>query len=821
MALIPERRTGPGTLGVEKCLNDGVEQGRVTRAGAEKALAAVRRIMEENPGVSEGAAMSKAAQRLEIEAAIQKRQVAMQGLAVNRALEDARAHPNGIGAGVAALFARDISGRGVQFNVETRAASIRGQMHGMMSQALEAYRSTALGLRRDTLGLTRFVRELYGEGTGDGVAAAAAKGWTRATEFGVTEFNAAGGNLARKEAWRLPQSWDRDLVKAAGRDKFLDYMEKATADGRLRIWDWEADAPVDALRRAEILSNAYEGITDPLSRIEPGQSGAGKLANSRTDRRAFDWTSADAWLDFNRNFGVGDAGIFDAITGHIDSISKDIAMLQRLGPNPTRTAKIMIDTARKEGVEGLALHRLQARWDIVSGVADSPVAHWLASTMSSVRAWLSSAQLGSAILSSTTDFSTMRATAEWNGLSKNGVMGEYFQLLNPANQEHRMLAIRSGLIADSYAQRAQAIQRVSVEQIGRSLPHRMAGFVMRASGLEAHTQAAKHAFGMEFLGHLADQSGKAFDQLDGPMQRAMTKYGISPADWDIARTRGVYEEDGVRLIFPEMLHQDGADRVGVGVANRIMDMVNTERGFALIETSAADKALVPGMNLRPGSFEGELIRSMVQYKAFPIAMMARHLSRGMEGYRAGDHGKYMVGLVASLTLMGATAMQLKAIANGKDPRDMTDWKFWGAAFMQGGGAGIFGDFLNSATTRADQSLYMAFFAGPTGSLIDEAAKTTFGQAGKIGEDKETNIGRDMARFMRRNTPGTSLWYSRLALDRLLWDRLQEIADPNAGASFRRIEDKARKEVNQEFWWSPGQAAPARGPNAAAMLDTSR
>lgn len=811
MALIPERRSGPGTLGVEKCLNDGVEQGRVSRAGAEKALAAVRRIMAENPTVSEGAAMTEAAKRLAAEAAQQRRQVAMQGLAVNKALEDAASHPKGMGAGVAALFSDDLSGMGNQFNVTNRAATIKGTMHGYMADALEAYRSTALGLRRDTVGLTRFVRELYGEATGDGVAAAAARGWTRATDYGVGEFNAAGGALAQKKEWRLPQSWDRDLVKAAGRDKFLDYMEKATADGRLRIWDWQANAPVDPLRRAEILSNAYEGITDPLKDMVPGQSGAAKLANSRAERRAFEWTSADAWLDFNRTFGTGDAGIFDAIVGHVDHMATDIAMLQRLGPNPARTAKIAIDTAKKAGVEGLALHRLQARWDIVSGVADSPVSHMLAGGFSGVRAWLSSSQLGSAILSSATDFSTLRATAEWNGLSKSGAMMEYLSLLNPANPEHRNLAVRAGLIADSYAQRARSLQRVSVEQIGKSLPHRMAGFVLRASGLEAHTQALKHAFGLEFLGHLADQSGKSFDQLDGPLLRSMKKYGITPEDWDIVRTRGVRDEDGMRLVYPEMLRADGSDRAGNAAANRIMDMINTERGFAVIENTAATKALVPGMNLRPGSFEGELIRSLTQYKAFPISMMAKHMMRGMEGYRGGDHGKYMVGLAVSLTMMGAFAVQLKEIAKGKDPRDMTDWKFWGAAFMQGGGAGILGDFLNSATTRADQSFYMAFFAGPTGSLIDETVKTTFGQAGRALGDKDTNIGRDMARFIRRNTPGTSLWYSRLALDRLLWDRLQEVADPKAGAAWRRMEDRARKETGQQFWWRPGQTSPSRPP----------
>jgi hypothetical protein len=818
MALIPERRTGPGSMGVEKCLNDGVEQGRVSRAGAEKALAAVRRIMEENPGVSEGAAMSRAAEELRIKAAQQKRQVAMQGLAVNRMLQDVEAHPDGVAAGARGIFARDISGKGSQFNVEGRAQAVRGILHGMMADALDAYRSKNLGLTRDTLGLTRFVRELYGEATGDGVAGAAARGWTQATDYAVDRFNAAGGALAKKQAWRLPQTWDRDAVKARGPDAFIDYMEKATADGRLRIWDWEADAPVDALRRAEIISQAYQRITDPFADMIPGQTGSTKLANSRDQRRAFEWTSADAWLDFNRTYGKGDAGIWDAITGHVDGMAHDIAMLERLGPNPAAAARLLIDTAKKAGVEGYGLLRLEASWDYISGRATSPAVDWIAKLGGGVRAWLSAAQLGSAVFSSITDFSTLRATAAWNGLSRNGVMGEYLSLLNPANHADRKLAVRAGLIADGWAQRARAAQRTTMEEIGQTLPNRMASFILRASGMEAHTSAAKWAFGMEFLGHLADQSAKEFGALDAPLRRTMERYGLDAASWDLIRSRGVYKEDGMEIVFPEQLLRqqggEGLDRAGQEAATRLLEMINTERGFAVIEPGIAEKAMVMGQS-RPGTIEGEFFRSSMQYKAFPISMMSRHLVRGMESYRAGDHGRYMAALLVSLTAMGGLAVQLKEVAKGKDPRDMTDWKFWGASFLQGGGAGIVGDFLGASLSRADQSFYATVFGGPTGGLLDDLSKLSGGNLSATAEGKDTNFGRELARFARRNTPGTSLWYTRLALDRMLWDRLQELTDRDAGRSFRRMEDRARKETKQEFWWKPGNALPSRAPGLGA------
>jgi hypothetical protein len=807
---------------VSKCLGDAVAQGRLTQDQADEALATVKDVMERH-GLPETEAGIRAADEIALAAAEHRRRTALRIIRTDEALQAAASHPAGFSAGVAALFARDITGRAGYSSVEGRARAVRAELHARFADGMEAFRTTALGLKRDVLGLKDFVRELYGQTSGNGVAAAAAKGWQDATDFGLLRFNQAGGTIARRETWRLPQLWDHAKVRAAGPDAFATFMRDAATRGDLRMVDLETGKPLDAARRDAIIAQSYQRIaTNGLSDMTPGQpGGAGSVATSRNHYRAFEWTTPDAWFRFNERFGSGDAGIYDILVGHLDGISRDVGMMEVLGPNPQHVARLLVDTARKEGAGPYVVHKLAAIWDHVSGRANSPVSESIAGFFRGIRSWLTAAQLGSAVLSSTTDFATVRQAAAWNGISAADVMSRYLSLLDPRNAADRKLAVRVGLIADGWAQRAAGAMRNQADIIGTDLAGRTADFVLRASGMSAHTQAAKWAFGMELLGHFADQAGRAFDALDAPTQRAFRTYGITPQDWDLIRSRGLWTEEGVSFIHPEQVvrgapGQPAGDQAAQLAASRMLELVHTESGFAVVEPGALERALLLGRS-QPGTLAGEFLRSTMQYKTFPISMMTRHVARGIEAIRGGDRGRYMAATVVSLTVMGAAAMQLKAVAQGRDPRDMTDPKFWGAAFFQGGGAGIFGDFLNAGLNRADRGFYMAAVGGPTAGLADDLARLTGGNIQGVAEGKDTHFGAELARFVQRNAPGTSIWYARLALDRLLWDRLHELADPDVSRRFRRIEQRALKEANQRFWWGPGDAAPERAPSLGAAV----
>lgn len=806
-----------------KCLADAVAQGRLSQAQAQEAQAKVEDIMLRH-GLPETEAGARAAEQLALDAARHRRRTAERIIATDRTLRQAESHPRGFVAGVAALLARDAfadawaaAGRLGYSSVESRAKAVKGELHARFLAGLDAYRSRALGLGRDLPGLRQFIRSLYGE-AGDPVADAAARAWNDAADFAVKRFNAAGGDLPPKANWRLPQHWDHAKVKAGGRDAFVEFMRGEAEAGRLQIIGWETGEALDATLRNDIINKAWERInSNGLVDLVPGQVGSGaSLATRHNAPRAFEWTSAEAWLRFNDRYGVGDAGIFDLLTGHLDGMARDIGMLEILGPNPQHLVRLLIDTARQREAPGYQLHKLAAIWDHVSGAANSPVSEWLAGTMRGIRSWLTAAQLGSAVLSSVTDFATLRSTAAWNGISAAGAMRRYLGLLNPADDADRKLAVRLGLIADGWAQRALGAMRDQADIVGADLAGRVAEFTMRASGMNAHTQAARWAFGMEFLGHLADRAERPLAELEPELRRAMGRYGIDGADWDAIRTRGLWQEDGARFIHPEQIVTGGGDRAAQDAASRLLEMVQGETSFAVVEPGALERAILLGRS-RGGTGWGEFTRSIAQYKTFPISMLTRHGMRGLEAFKAGDRGRYMVATAVSLTLMGAAAIQLKAVAQGRDPRDMATPSFWGAAFFQGGGAGILGDFLNAGLNRANQGFYMTVVGGPTAGLIDDLARLTGGNMQGLAEGKDTNFGRELARFVKRNAPGTSLWYGRLALDRLMWDRLQELADPDAARSFQRMEDRARRDFGQEFWWRPGQPTLSRAPSLETML----
>jgi hypothetical protein len=94
-------------------------------------------------------------------------------------------------------------------------------------------------------------------------------------------------------------------------------------------------------------------------------------------------------------------------------------------------------------------------------------------------------------------------------------------------------------------------------------------------------------------------------------------------------------------------------------------------------------------------------------------------------------------------------------------------------------------------------------------MIGDAANLVLGNPGQYYRDEPTRFGREAVRFANRYTP--DLWYTRLATDRLAWDTLQKMADPDYYEAFRRMEDRARKDQNIGFWWAPGRPEPSRPP----------
>ncbi|GEM_PF-7106924 len=161
----------------------------------------------------------------------------------------------------------------------------------------------------------------------------------------------------------------------------------------------------------------------------------------------------------------------------------------------------------------------------------------------------------------------------------------------------------------------------------------------------------------------------------------------------------------------------------------------------------------------------------------------------------------LIQLVLSSTLLGYGSMALKDLAKGRTPRDPIESpeaaaKVMLAALVQGGGAGIYGDFLFGESNRFGGG-FLATAAGPGfsagASIVDLYQRAVRGEAG-AAETIQTMLG---------NTPYANLFYARIAADYLFMYGLQESINPGY---LRRMERRIEEQNGQQFLLRPSQSA---------------
>lgn len=685
-------------------------------------------------------------------------------------------------------------------SVDGRMRAVRGRAHGVMNGILAKHSSNLMGRVRNPAQLADLVRELFKPGsTGKPAAREMADAWTQTAEMLRQRFNAAGGDIGKLDDWGLPQYHDPNLVRRAG----YDAWRGAIADrlDRARILDVETGRPLNDVDFEAALQETFNRIrSDGWSNRDPGIQGQSILANRRSESRFLIFKGADDWMAYQSQFGAATA--FDAMMGHIDGMSKDIAMLEILGPNPSATVGWLKDTITKSAAVDPApnskapdrangasnkIDRLVAE---ITGSSQRPENRRLALGFSTLRSFQTATKLGGAFLSAVTDLGFGATTRAFNGLPVRKMMGDYVKLFKPGSIEDQKLAVRLGLIADEWSSRTAAQGRFLGEELTGEVSRRLAEGVLRVSGLARWTQAGRWAHGMQLMGAVTDARGKAFNRLDDGFARMLQRYGIGAAEWDKIRATPLERDRGVDWIFPSKVEDQE-------LGDRLLEMAAREADMAVPTPDVSTRAIINSVAPR-GTWHGELIKSAFLFKSFGISLLLQHGARTME-LAGAQRLKYAGGLVIGTTAMGALALWLKDIAAGRDPRAVDNLGFWGQAVAQGGGFGIFGDFVKSAESRAGGGI-AGTLAGP---LVSDAE-------GIANIYRNKNHAGAAFKFARGQIPGGTLWYLRTAFDRAVADQIQEEVDPSYRQSWNRV-GKWADEQGTDYWWAPGDSTPERAP----------
>jgi hypothetical protein len=771
-------------------------------------------------------------------------------------------------------------GKSNTLSAESRGNAIKANAVRQLVDTFEAVDPRFWGLFESKEGVATLTRAIFGEKTGNAVIDKGAEAWLEVATQLREQFNQAGGKIGKLENWALPQHHSQVKVNKAGAEAWIaDVFSKL--DRRKYINDDGTQMNDQQLQ--EVLRSAWLTLaTGGINQVTPGAPGSGMLANRRAAHRELHFKDAQGYLDYQEKYG--EKSLWGVMTGHVEGLSKEIAMLETFGPNADATFNLFLEKQLQQGAMSSPgdvskmqqqARRLAGLYDYTTGKTQPIVNEHLAQTFDTLRNWLVSSRLGSAVITALTDEATLHLTARVNNLPEMQLIQNELSALNIANKTEEQLAHRAGLGIDTMLNH---LNRWGQDNLGATFSSKMANTVMRASGMEALDGARRRAFGVTYMSALGEMVGKyaGLKDIDPTDNRILLSKGITELDWQIWKQaeletwgagNGVLTPESIMRIDAAKLEplikgeqarieaekQDKIDAINkmsamtpeqkqasiadwskvyddqiAGVQDRaqrdavlrLLGVVGEETDMAVIRPGATDKFLT-GAGMERGTWKGELTRSFFQFKAFPLAMIARHWMRGNSMETAGGKAMYLGSLIVGTTVLGAVSQSINDLLSGKEVRNYNPFegehgaKNWMAAFLKGGSLGLYGDFLFSGATQHNQAGPIASLMGPVAGLVEEAFKLTQGNIIEAMQGKDPHFGAELVRFVKGNTPGANLWYAKAALDHIIFHQMQEYFSPGYLSQMQR---RAQKEFGQQFWWTPGTGTEGmRAPNLARAV----
>lgn len=654
------------------------------------------------------------------------------------------------------------------------------------------------------------------------------------------DANRAGASIGKLPGYIARQSHDSEKIGAAGFERWAEEILPRLDQATFR----EGGDPMTFLK------GVYDGLVSgdhlksPAGQQPNGFRGPANLAKKLSQERVLHFKDGVAWHEYNQMFGTGN--LREAVLRGLDMSGQNTALMRRLGTNPEANLNMAMDAIKEDvraGGDPAALANFNTarrgaianRFKEVSGQTRIPGNATQARVAANVRAWQSLSKLGGALLSSFTDLPVAASEMRYQGQSFLGSLAEMGAglLKGRGSAEQRQILSAYGVYADSM--RGEIMRRFSADDsVGGKMSRGMSQF-FRLNGLSWWTDANKASAGLMMAHNLAQNKGRAWASLNADFKRALSLYDLDAGKWDLLREMEMHHADGRDYMTPDGITAISDERIGQYLADRnrpvsagairetrqdlersLRAYVNDRVTYAVLEPDARTRSIM-NQGTQPGTIPGDLLRFVTQFKSFPAAYMQKTLGRELygrgytptalgNGFRGGrdliqalrnGNGERLALAQLSLwtTAFGYLSMASKDVAKGREPRPADDPKTWLAAMVQGGGLGIFGDYLFGEANRFGNTA-LESAAGPTLGTVADLANLW--SRAKEGDDTAASA----LRLAQNNTPFLNLFYTRIALDHLFLYSVQEAMSPG---SLRRTEERIRQQNDQEFLVRPSQS----------------
>lgn len=814
---------------IADCIEKLVVAGQISRDTADKAIGLNDRMKAEYsteaaPAPAEAAAALATAKALREAAA--ERELYIANKVENYRLGEQRIvqHPYGRAAGLMSILTKDVL-RGGQamrdlprespvvtgLNADYLQQRVQAKLFGRFGAGMNAYRPGILSNNREILrGVTNLVKERFGVETGDQTAKAASAGFKAAAEYAEARARRAGKIFEANEDWRLPQPWNSERVMKFSADEFVrDFTKELTENGGgLKLWDKEKNKPAAVADYDTILRRAYSDIRNE----------GGVAAPFSKQMRTFQFQGgergADSFLKLQGKYGAG-SDVMATLVGHLSHMAREIA-LQELGIDEGNFAawmRLVRENPKIPVAPGIEKYNpvrlilpmfqseamLRNTFKMVSGRGNPIENVKAAHLLSGLRDLIGAAGLHNLPITIVpSDSVTTLLGAAYNGMAPFKAFDELFHGLTHEEAAH--LEINAHAVAD-YVNNDLRKNEGEINLSG--VARKVQTGVVKATGANWWTESIRRSAMTSMSAVLAAHRDATFSRLPSALRDFLDRYGFTVGDWNKIRAAApVKVGNGARYY----LNPEGIEPA---LYERLLSAIHEQASYMAHQPDARTTAFATRGTAR-GTMEGELTRSLFQFKQFAIERMTTHMMRIL--IDGPIENRVMRGLAFTALSMGAGAVSMQAanVLAGKTPLNMHDPKFWAQAFVRGGAGGIYGDVL-AAAMEGDRggADILGQLAGPVPGFAADAARTLaapvkaeFDQSGK--QSRSSKVGEAIG-MGRRFEPVP--FYGKTAVDRLFWDKLQILLDRDYRGSFRRAEQRARQQ-GSSYWWRPGEIAPA-------------
>jgi len=632
-------------------------------------------------------------------------------------------------------------------------------------------------------------------------------------------LNDLGANIGLLDDWITRTTHNTEKMANASKiSKIIGDNRTAWVEfikGRLDIPRTFANVS-DPAQIDNILGDIYNSIMSGDHLKHGGTNsvyGTRNVTNRLNASRVLHFKDVQARQEYNVAFG--EPSLKESVMGVLSNSARNIAIMQELGTNPKDTLNKILALLRKKYKDQdskitrqLNLKTFENQFKEIDGSINGIGNQTLATISMGVRTLQNTGKLGLATITSFGDLAQYMGTTSFqgrglfsglfealNGLFKNNDRAAMEVLQTTSNSIHSFMGNKYGAANDTWGTMGK-IQNT----------------FFKWNTLNGWISSLKSSMAVGLSRHYGMQTELKFSDLSIRERNFLTLYGIDDGKWNMLRSIKTLDVEGKRYMTAEGVNElsDNVINAYVGkklsqreIRNFKQDLEITWRNVLVDQTmhgtpepDAAIRAIT-NQGLEKGTPMGETIRFVMQFKSFPISIWKKIIGRELYSYGPDDSRLAKVSGLASLlmlsTFWGYIAMSVKDMIKGRSPRDPNKKSTLVQAFAQGGGAGIYGDFLINELQNEYGNGIFETALGPTASDI----KKIFDIVQSMNDPKKA--GKKFVQLAEGNVPFLNLYYTKTAYDYLIGYQVKEYLDPGF---FRRMRDKHEQQRGQSYYLKP-------------------